>query len=285
MATERAREGYLRLSQERKERFLEVLGQTGNRSAAAEAIGVEPRLMDQRREHDPVLDRLWREALLQAHRRLSGADGPFDCIGTKRLNVIVRGRGGLLKLVASGQRMWNRTVEDRFIAALSMCGCIAAAARAIGFSQSSVYERRRRYPEFARRLEQALEDAELTIEFRCALEGGAFDFADLGGANHDVEAGEEAGTVTSDCLQRPEGAAPGQAPAPAPPTGRTSGFDREFALRFLKWREEKRRGGGKRGRAPTRAPRPIEEVIESVMRKIAAIKRHEARGGGAPEPR
>lgn len=39
----------MRLSQERRETFLTVLGETGNRRMAAEAIGVEPRLMDQRR--------------------------------------------------------------------------------------------------------------------------------------------------------------------------------------------------------------------------------------------
>src|SRR4051794_39441041 len=50
-----------RLSAGKRAVFLEVLGQTGNRSLAAEAIGVEPRLMDQRRAFDPLLDRDWRE--------------------------------------------------------------------------------------------------------------------------------------------------------------------------------------------------------------------------------
>src|SRR3712207_9565486 len=66
----------LRLSQEQKDRFLEVLGQTGNRRYAAEAIGGEERLMDQRREFDPVLERQREAALDQAHRRGVGAAGP-----------------------------------------------------------------------------------------------------------------------------------------------------------------------------------------------------------------
>jgi hypothetical protein len=49
-------------------------------------------------------------------------------------------------------------------------------------------------------------------------------------------------------------------------------FDPEFALRFLKWREEKRAGRGKRARAP--APPGIEEVTERIVRKVEAIKRH-----------
>ena len=86
----------MRLSEGKRDRFLEVLGQTGNRRAAAKAIGVEPRLMDQRRRFDPVLDTLWEEALDQAHRRLSGANGPFDCIGAREFNVIRRGPDGRL---------------------------------------------------------------------------------------------------------------------------------------------------------------------------------------------
>lgn len=57
-----------RLTPEERARFLEVLGETGNRKAAAAAIGVEPRLMDQRREHDPELDRDWEEAVEAVHR-------------------------------------------------------------------------------------------------------------------------------------------------------------------------------------------------------------------------
>lgn len=52
-------------------------------------------------------------------------------------------------------------------------------------------------------------------------------------------------------------------------------FDPEFALRFLRWREEKRKGGGRRGRVP--APPSMEQVTESIIRKVEAIKRHRGR--------
>jgi hypothetical protein len=47
-------------------------------------------------------------------------------------------------------------------------------------------------------------------------------------------------------------------------------------MRFLKWREEKRRGGGRRDH---RQPKPVtfEEAVDNVMRKIEAIDRHEKR--------
>ena len=58
-------------------------------------------------------------------------------------------------------------------------------------------------------------------------------------------------------------------------------FDPEFAVRFLRWREEKRKGGGRRGRVP--APPSMEQVTESIIRKVEAIKRHRGRDDGDSE--
>lgn len=239
---------YLRLSAAQKDRFLEVLGQTGNRRAAAEAIGVEPRLMDQRRKYDKVLDRQWAAALAQADRRLSGAAGPFDCIGARQLNVIRRGRGGRIQLVAAGAKRWCKAIEDRFLATLGMCGNIAASARAVGFSESCVWQRRRAWPDFARRMEEVLEEAELRIEFRLASIGSE--------AETGAGAGDGMGTFGSN--------------PPAP-------FDPDFALRFLKWREEKRTGRGSKGRRHMRPEPSVEEVRAKILAKLDAIERHEAR--------
>ena len=49
-------------------------GGDGDGRPAGEAVGVEPRLMDQRRRFDRLLDRQWREALGRAERRLDGAE-------------------------------------------------------------------------------------------------------------------------------------------------------------------------------------------------------------------
>jgi hypothetical protein len=278
----------MRLSGEKRERFLEVLGQTGNRRTAAEAIGVEPRLMDQRREFDPLLDRQWKEALDQADRRLSGASGPLDCIGGAEPMAIRRGSDGRMKIVKAGTKRWNRKVEDRFFAALAATGNIAASARAVGFSDTCIAQRRRQWPDFARRFEEALEDAEISLEFRLAVQG-------------DSGAGERPSTslgTSEGCGSgksgRPSTLRPGSGQALRQSSGQaslgTSGgeansanaekFDPEFALRFLRWREEKRKGRGQRGRTP--APPSIEDVTEKLMRRIEAIKRHRAREAGAP---
>jgi hypothetical protein len=242
----------MRLSQEKRERFLEVLGQTGNRRTAARAIGVEPRLMDQRREFDAAFDRQWRAAVEQADRRLAGATGPLDCIGGAEPMVIRRGQGGKLRIVAAGKRRWSAPVEERFLAALAATGNIAAAARAVGFSASCIAQRRRQWPDFARRMEEALDDAELEIEFRMAAHvRGVRDMGLDGGGASDAGGAGAAGAH----VQIAEGP-----------------LDLDAAMRFLKWREEKRRGGGRRGRVP--APPGIEEVTDKIVRQVSAIKRH-----------
>lgn len=247
-----------RLTERRRGRFLEVLAQTGNRRLAAEAIGFEPRLMDQRRQYDALLDRQWREALGEADGRLAGVEGPFDPASPDSPAMVVkRGRGGRLQLQKAGEKRWSRAVEDRFLAALGVCGNMAAAARCVGFSKSCIDQRRRKWPDFARRLEEVLEDAEFEIEFRVAAEvrglKGDSHFAD-GGARADPAAGESDG--------------------PTP-------LDMDAAMRFLKWRQEKKAGRGRRGRVP--APPSIEEVTERIVRRVKAIKRHRARGGRPPE--
>jgi hypothetical protein len=244
-----------RLSQAKRERFLEVLGQTGNRSLAAEAIGVDGRLMDQRREFDPLLDKQWREAMEQAQRRLAGASGPLDCIGGAEPMVIRRGPGGKLRVVKAGPRRWSRPVEERFFGALAVSGNIAGAARFVGFSEGCIAQRRRKWPDFARRMEETLEDAELALEFRLASESGAW-----GGLDAKGEEGKRDSRVRGNDGQKGD--------------GEGAKFDADFALRFLKWREEKRRGQGRRGRVA--APPRIEDVAEKIVRKVEAIKRHEA---------
>lgn len=248
--SEGKREPYGRLTAQERARFLEVLRETGNRKAAAAAIGVDPRLMDQRREHDPELDRDWEEA---AHRGLSEATGPFDCPQGGRLNMIKRGKRGRLQIVAAGEDRWNGAVERCFLEALRVCGSVRAAARAVGFSEGTIWQRRRQWPAFAQALDALLEEVELALEFRLGCQG-----SDAAPAQ-DEEPGRGESLVP---IKR------------AP-------FDPEAAMRFLKWREEKRRG--RRRRTPHAKPPTIEEVTEKIVRRVEAIKRHRARGGGPPD--
>jgi hypothetical protein len=256
------RRPYEKLSAAERALFLDVLRETGNRKAAAGAIGVEARLMDQRRAHDAELDRDWEEAAEAAHRRFAKATGPFDCqqegpfdpsalLGTSPaqdgpLNMIRRGKRGRLQLVAAGEGRWSGAVEARFLAMLRATGNVRGAAASVGFSESAVWDRRRKWPAFAEAMEEVLEEAELALEFRIAAM-----------ASNVVAAGTD---------DRPS---PGPSPAGR---GEELPFDMDRAMRFLKWREEKRRGSGRR--APKAKPPPIEEVTEKIVRRVAAIERH-----------
>jgi hypothetical protein len=243
---------YARLSEEERARFLAVLRETGNRRAAAEAIGVEPRAMDQRREHDAALDRDWEAAAEEAHRLLSEAEGPFGCAPQGKLNMIRRGKQGRLQLVAAGDGRWTAEVEERFKEVLRATGNVRAAARAVGFAESTVWQRRRQWPAFAQALEEMLEEAELAFEFRLAGMG-----TNVVGARGDASAASQG--LSSSLVEEER-------------------FDPEQAMRFLKWREEKRRGTGRR--TPQARPPSIEEVTEKIVRQVEAIKRHRRREAG-----
>jgi len=244
-----ARAPRMRLSAEQRERFLEVLGQTGNRAYAARAIGVEPRMMDQRREFDKLLDEGWEAALDQAHRRLAGANGPFDCIGGRELNVIRRGPKGRLRLMSAGARRWSKAVEERFLAMLAVSGNIAGSARAVGFTESCIWQRRRKWPEFAQRMEEVLDDAEVRLEFRMATMGNDTDQRAFG-------EGEAPGGAREDARAGAEAAIP---------------FDPDLALRFLRWRDAKRNGRDRWRGARPRKTWTFDESIALLDKKLKAL--------------
>jgi hypothetical protein len=249
---------YRRLSKEVRAHFLEVLRETGNRRLAAEAIGMDPRSMDQRRQYDPALDREWEEAAEEAHHRLSGADGPFDLPPGSGSQVVRRGKKGRWQIVAPRKDHWNAEIEERFRQRLRETGNVRAAALSVGFCESAIWQRKRRWPAFARMLEEVLDEAEMALEFRIACMGS------------NVVTEEDA-----------EGACGAPTPSPLPEReggSQAAAFDPDFAMRFLKWREEKRRG---RGRWAPRAKLPsIEEVTEKIVRRVEAIERHRQREEG-----
>jgi hypothetical protein len=251
MPEEAGRRGkVLRFTALRRARYLEVLGETGNKRAAAEAIGFRANRMAGMRKRDPAFDAECRAAEAAASERLKDAEGPFEGVADGEFSTIRRCRNGRVQIIAVGPGRWSLSVEDRFLAHLERCGNVEASARAVGFAGTDIFRRRRQWPAFASRMEEALDDAEVRLEFRLATWG-----------NEVPPGGGEAS----------DGAAAGEAVP----------FDPEFALRFLKWREEKRRGGGRRGRVPA-AP-SIEDVTEKIVRKVEAIKRHRAKreGGSA----
>lgn len=190
-------------------------------------------------------------ALIAADNRLGQAQSAFEGVEDD-FQVIRRTSNGRWQLAAVRPGQWTRVTEAAFFAYLRETGNIAAAARSVGTEPSSVFERLRKWPAFARRWDEVLEDASVTLEFRLATQDGA---------------------AAGDALEDPAAEAAAEA-------GRAK-FDPKFALRFLKWRHEKQSGRARRrGRVP--APPSIEEVTERIVRRVQAIKRHRARGGEPP---
>ena len=240
-----------RFTAARRADYLAVLRRTGNARAAAEAIGMDRKHMAWRRRRDPGFDAECVDAEAAAHARLAGGSGPFDGIDDEAFEAIRRGPGGRLQIVARGKGHWSKRTEDMFLSVLARTGNISAAARAVGFSYDSACERRRRVPAFARRWEEALEDAAAALEFRLATMG-----SDLIGDGGDCgEKGAEAAAAVP--------------------------FHPSHALAYLKWREERKAGRGRRGRPAARLPDP-EQVVADIVRRVEAIRRHRAKkqGGG-----
>ena len=267
---ETGRQPHTKLSDEDRAMFLAELRRTGNRKLASAAIGVEPRLMDQRRRHDPELDREWEEAAETAHRRFSGADGPFDFPEGTGPGMIRRGKNGRLQLVEPGEGRWCAEVQERFLDRLRATGNVRAAARAVGFSESAVWTRRRKHAALAQAMEEMLDEAELAMEYRIACMGGETMVA----PQPVIASGaKQASAEPLDCrgASAPRNDDGVEAEAALP-------FDLDAAMRFLKWREEKRRGRGRR--TPRAKPPSIEEVTEKIIRRVEAIERHRQRDAG-----
>ncbi len=242
---------------ERREAYLEGLRRTGNHSAAAREAGISWSAAHRYRRRNPEYEAECVAAAQEAQRRMAGAQSPFD--GTKQVafECIRRGADGRLKIQAQGCRRWSKKAEDIFFDVLRECGNISAAARAAGVTRRTVWLRRRQWPAFARRFDETMEEAEIVLEYRVACVGT--NWSEAVEAEAEAEEAEpgtvrteaaEAGTVTSNCPQ----------------------FDPELALRFLKWRAEKRRGQA----GPMAALPPAAEVRERILRKVMAVKRHKA---------
>lgn len=248
-----------RFTAPRRAEFLEHLRRTGNYGAAAKAIGLDRSSAEQRRKRDAEFAIACVDALAEASRRLAGATNSSDGVADAEFERVRRNRHGRLMIVKTSTGKWCQSKEKMFIDALRQCGNIAASARLVGVSESLIWQRRRQWPGFAATMEEALDEAELALEFRIACQGN-----NLG-----------MGTLASDCPSE-EGLDCRVAYAP-----RNDGeaamavpFDAEFALRFLKWREEKRRGRNPRGGRPEKRV-SFDEAIEQLDKKLVAFGRRE----------
>jgi len=248
--------------------FLAVLRATGNAQAAIRAVG-HGNMFYRRKREDPVFARRWAEMASAADRDLraqrDSARSPFPARAegppaaapgpepftlpppaakvrsAQPEPVIRRNRGGRLQLALPREGAWTAEIEASFLAHLRECGNFIAAARAVGFHFTTVYERMRQWPGFAEDVAEALREIDVRLEYQLIAHANAV-------LHH---AGEP----------RPEG----EAETP---------FDPDSAIRILTFLD--RRRAGRTGRGPRKGPpeRSFEEAVESILAKVEAIERH-----------
>jgi len=227
--------------------FLKVLGETGNASEAARAAGVKRGTPYNLKRRDEWFARDWADALASAPERIAGRRPPD-------LQTIRRSAGGRTQLAAVRANQWNARDDEAFFARLEATGNVRASARAIGRDPNTAWRRRRECPEFARRFEAALGDAEARLEY--ALVDYASNLIDRAAEAVEADPAEE--------KQR----------------DRITPVEASFALQVVKWLDARK--AGKRRGARRHGPKEpgIAEVKADILRKIEAIERHKRMEGG-----
>ena len=234
----------------RRKAFLRVLGETGNKSLAAERAKVSYAWIGYNRARDPAFRRATDEAVARAAARLAGQPRPPSGWGfLDGAELVVRGTGGAAFREAqrgrTGQRVqiararvlqWSPRLEDRFLAVLAATCNVRAACAAVGIGASSAYAHRRRWPAFAARWRDAVEQGYLRLE--CGLIEAAGNFL----------SGE--GVPDAESL---------------------TGMTVQDAIHLLHMHRQEVRGIGKPHRPRAREP-DIEEVRAEILRKVEALR-------------
>lgn len=230
--------------------FLRGLGRSANARLAAREAGIDHGTAYAHAARNPAFDRAWRRALAIGERRadalaraqesvpVGGIAAGRDWRGTEL--VVRRTRGLPTQLVPAGKGRWSKTAEDLFFAALADCANVRRAAAAAGFSTTAIYKRRMGCPIFQAKWAAAVETGHARIEMGL------------------IEAATRALDV--DAIAVPEEAA------------RASVSE---ALAILKMHHARTESGGKaRGGRFTPRPRTLDEVRDSILRKLEALDRH-----------
>ena len=241
---------WTKITAARREAFLRALEACGNQTVAAERVRVSRSWVCKWRGLDPDFDAAVKAAVAAAGARLRAeATGPRPPRGWGHLDGVelaVRGTGGRLgrrvQIARAGPREWSPAIERRFLDVLAATCNVTAALAEVGKSKGSAYGHRKRWPGFAKRWDQVLEEAYARLE---------------------IAVMENAENLFS-------------APDHAPETA-IRDMDVGHAIHLLHMHKNKlfNIGRGPAGRR-WRGPPALEEVRESILRKVEAIKR--ARG-------
>jgi hypothetical protein len=146
----------------RVEAFFRALGETGNRTIAAERARVSQSWVTLHRTTDPAFAARVEAAIAAARERLRAATSAAPAATWRAQageELVVRGTNGRRTQIARARlKQWTPRTEARFLAALAACCNVAAACRAVGMSQAAAYNHYARWPDFEKRWEAALEE-------------------------------------------------------------------------------------------------------------------------------
>ena len=200
----RPRRRYVRFTRWRRRRFFALLAETGNVRMACELSGVGLGCVYRLRRTEPGFVALMEAAVAGADGSLGGhskkkapalrpkgappppsgwspspgnpgEDNEGGCWAggappAEEDVVVRRGIGGRLRVMAAGTRWWSARHDAIFLGHLRETGNVTRAARAAGFTPKTAYNRRDRLPSFARAWEAALDDSEPRVEDRARAE-------------------------------------------------------------------------------------------------------------------
>jgi len=232
-----------KISASRKAVFLKALAQSGNVSLSAERARVSRSWVLLHRKSDPAFDAACTAALVEAKARLAtgSASRPPSGWGTlDGVELVVRGSGGSghgrhIQIARARVKQWSPRSEDRFIATLAATCNVRASCAEVGISVPSAYKHRDRWPAFARRWDMAIADGYTRIEIALIEHGG-------------------------NMFSAPE--QPAQATMPP--------MNVEQAIHVMHMYKNRMRGIGKRP-GYWRRPRTLDEVRDSILKKLSAI--------------
>jgi hypothetical protein len=229
-------------------RFLRALRRSGNVAQAAEAAGVDRSSAYARRKAEPDFAAKWAAAAAAGKREnaLRLRSGRSRSSGrTAQDDLIVRNSKNGAQLVRAGPGRWSRRVERAFLDHYAQSGCIRRAARAAGVSATIIHYRKTRYPGFAADCAAAEARAKERLQGLVTAAGIA---------SFDPEYAEEGlprvSVAEAIAILRLKGAGPAAG------------------------------AGGK-----TRPLPSIEQVRDEVLRRIAAIRRHQGEPPASGEDR
>lgn len=157
-----------KISPARIEAFFRALGETGNRTIAAERARVSREWVRWRRLRDPAFAAREKAVMAEATERLRAA-ASIEPVAKWRMRageeLAVRGRrGGMMQIQRARLRQWTPRIEARFLGTLAACCNVSAACRAVGMSVSGAYRHYARWPDFQRRWEAALAEGHMRLE-------------------------------------------------------------------------------------------------------------------------